>query len=279
MGPPEYTTNLARTWQNSLGIAHQIGSTMAFEADYVFTQGRHEKDIIDNVNLTYNPATGANYPFSDVARRAFPQFGVISLIARTGRSSYHALQTSFTKRMSHNWQGSATYTLGALREADAKPFSGLAPVPFETAPDLGGEWAFGQSDQRHRAVFNGIWQVSHGFQLSGLYYLLVGERSASNYGGDVRVFGATGSARLRPDGTIVEKNVYTQPTRTRLDLRLQQRLGLPRGIAVDLIGEVFNVFNSENFVMATTENRVEFIQNRPIAGQFRSAQIGFRATF
>ena len=42
----------------------QIGNTMAVEADYVYSQGRHEKDIIDNVNLTFNPATGANYPFS-----------------------------------------------------------------------------------------------------------------------------------------------------------------------------------------------------------------------
>ena len=62
-------------WQNSIGFAHQIGTTMAFEADYVYTQGRNEKDIIDNVNLTYNPATGANYPFSDVSRRAFPRLG------------------------------------------------------------------------------------------------------------------------------------------------------------------------------------------------------------
>ena len=279
MGPPAYTTDLARTWQNSLGIARQVGATMAFEVDYVFSQGRSEKDIIDNVNLTYNPATGANYPFADVTRRAYPQFGVISLIARTGKSSYHALQTSVTKRMSNRWQGSATYTLGALRDADAKPHSGLEPVPFATAGDLGGEWAFGATDQRHRSVFNGIWQVARGVQVSGLYYLLVGERSASNYGGDLRGFGATGSGRLRPDGTIVPRNAYTQPTRTRLDLRLQQRIGLPRDIAVDLIGEVFNVFNAENYVMTTQENRVEFIQNRPIQGQFRSAQIGFRATF
>jgi hypothetical protein len=279
MGPPAYTTNLARTWQTSLGMARQIGNTMAFEADYVFSQGRNEKDIIDNVNLTYNPATGANYPFTDVSRRAYPQFGVISLIARTGRSSYHALQTSFTKRMSNRWQASGTYTLAGLWDADAPPHSGLEPVPFETAPDLGGEWALGATDQRHRAVFNGIWQVSHGFQVSGLYYMLVGERSASNYGGDLRGFGATGSGRLRPDGSIVPRNTYTQPTRRRLDLRLQQRIGLPGDIAVDLIGEVFNVLNAENLVIATQENRAEFIQNRPIGAQFRSAQIGFRVTF
>ncbi len=277
MGPEQYTTNLARTWQNSIGVAHQLGNTMAFEIDYTYSQGRNEKDIIDNVNLTYNPATGANYPFSDVARRAYPQFGVISLIARTGRSSYHALQTSFTKRLSNRWQGSATYTLGGLWDADAHPFTGLVPVPFETAPDLGGEWALAQTDQRHRAVLNGIWQVGRGFQVSGLYYLLVGERSATNYGGDVRVFGATGSARLRADGTIVPKNSFTQPIRTRMDLRVQQRIPLPHGIALDAIGEVFNTFNSPNWTVSTQQSRADFGQN--IAAQFRTVQLGFRLTF
>ena len=277
IGPEQYTTDLARTWQNSIGVARQLGDVMAFEVDYVYNQGRHEKDIIDNVNLTYNPATGANYPFSNVALRAYPQYGVISLIARTGKSSYHALQTSFTKRMRNRWQGSATYTLGALWDADAPPHSGMEPVPFPTAIDLGGEWGLGQTDQRNRMVFNGIWQVGRGFQLSGLYYLLLGERSVTNYGGDVRGFGATGSARLRQDGTIVPRNSFTQPRRTRMDVRVQQRIGLPHAIAVDLIGEVFNVFNSPNWTVSTQESRADFGTN--IAGQFRSAQLGFRVTF
>ena len=96
----EYSVDLGYSWQNSIGIAHQLGNTMAFEVDYVYNRGRNEKDIIDNVNLTYNPATGANYPFSDVARRAFPEFGLISMQVRTGWSSYHALQTAWTKRLS-----------------------------------------------------------------------------------------------------------------------------------------------------------------------------------
>jgi hypothetical protein len=277
IGPEQYTTDLARTWQNSIGVGRQLGDVMAFEIDYVYNQGRHEKDIIDNVNLTYNPATGANYPFSNVALRAYPQYGVISLIARTGRSSYHAMQASFTKRMRNRWQGSATYTLGALWDADAPPHSGMEPVPFPTAIDLGGEWGLGQTDQRNRTVFNGIWQVGRGFQLSGLYYLLLGQRTVTNYGGDVRGWGATGSARLRPDGTIVPRNSFTQPTRTRMDLRVQQRIGLPHAIAVDLIGEVFNVFNSANWTVSTQESRADF--GRYTAGQFRSAQLGFRVTF
>ena len=61
----------------------------------MYTKGTDEKDVIDNVNLTYNPATGANYPFSDVARRAFPAWGVVSMMTHNGRSEYHALQTAF----------------------------------------------------------------------------------------------------------------------------------------------------------------------------------------
>ena len=258
MGPDEYTRDLARTWQTSIGVQRQVGATMAVQADYVYSQGRHEKDVIDNVNLTFNPATGANYPFSDISRRAYPDYGLISLIARTGRSSYHALQTGVTRRLSNRWQASGTYTLSGLWNAEALPHSGMYQVPFPTAPDLGGEFTFDASDMRHRAMFNGIWQVSHGFQVSGLFYLGVGERAATNYGGDFRGFGATGSARLRPDGTIVPRNDFTQPARKRVDLRLQQRVPLVHGASIDAIAEVFNLFNSPNGTITTQESSQQF---------------------
>ena len=62
IAPDQYSRNLARSWQNSIGIQRQVGSVMSVEADYVYTQGRHEKDILENVNMTFDPATGANYP-------------------------------------------------------------------------------------------------------------------------------------------------------------------------------------------------------------------------
>jgi hypothetical protein len=277
IAPPEFSTDLARTWQSSIGVAHQLSGTMAVEADYIYSKGDHEKDIIDNTNLTFNPATGANYPFSDASRRAYPQYGLISMSIRTGWSSYHALQTSFTKRLSNRWQASATYTLAGLWNAEAPPMTGLQQVPFPTAPDLGGEFTFDPTDQRHRMVFNGIWQVGRGFQVSGLYFLLGGERSATSYGGDLRGFGGTGSARLRPDGTIVPRNAFTQPVRKRFDLRAQQRVRLGGRVAIDGIAEVFNLFNSPNYTINTQENSPQF--NRATSGQNRTAQLGFRLTF
>jgi hypothetical protein len=283
VSPLEYSRHLGRTWQNSIGVAHQIGGTMAFEVDYVYNQGRNEKDIIDNVNLTFNPATGANYPFSDVSRRAFPDWGIISLLTRLGESNYHGLQTSFTKRLANRWQASATYTLSGLWEAESPPFTGdratnrFIPVSFPTAPDMGAENTLSVADQRHRAVFNGIWEVGRGFLVSGLFYHGSGIRDASFYGGDERQTGADFSQRLRPDGTIVPRNSFIQPMENRVDLRLQQRIPLGGGAAVDLIAETFNLFNANNFTLITEEGASDF--EEPETGQYRTMQFGFRFTF
>jgi hypothetical protein len=277
----EWSRHLGRSWQNSIGFAHQIGTTTAFEADYVYTQGRNEKDIIDNVNLSYNPATGANYPFDEL--RPFPEWGDISLLVRTGKSSYHGLQTSFTKRLANRWQASATYTLSWLYDSDSPPFTGdpatsnFVPVPFATAPDMGGEWALSDADQRHRFVLNGIWQVGGGFQVSGLLYHGSGIRSASFYGGDERQTNADFSQRLRPDGTIVPRNSFIQPAENRVDLGFQQRIPLGARVSIDAIAGIFNVFNVENFTLVTEEGADDF--GEPEDGQFRTMQFGFRVTF
>ena len=54
---------LPRTWQTTIGFQRQFGTTMAVEVDYVY-QGRFEKDVLDNMNLLFDPATGANLNFN-----------------------------------------------------------------------------------------------------------------------------------------------------------------------------------------------------------------------
>jgi TonB dependent receptor-like, beta-barrel len=53
------------SYQTSIGVQHQFGDTVAVEADYVYTGTRH--DVFSrNINLTYDRATGLNYPFTDI---------------------------------------------------------------------------------------------------------------------------------------------------------------------------------------------------------------------
>jgi len=284
VGLPKYV-HLPRTFQSSIGIQHQIGSVTAFTADYVYSKGDHEKDVVDNINLTFNPATGANFPSANRATRPFPDWGVVSMNTHLGRSAYHALQTSITKRFSNRWQGAATYTLSRLYNADTHPFSGLEPVPFDTARDLGGEWGISADDQRHRMVLNGIWQVGHGFQVSALHFFAAGIRLAHTYGGDARGTGANFSQRLRAldtplgaAGTIVPRNDLLAPPQNRTDLRLQQRIPLGGRVSVDGIAEVFNMFNRPNWGIGTQESTPsQFLQHT--TAQVRTAQFGFRLTF
>jgi hypothetical protein len=204
---------------------------------------------------------------------------VISVIDYNSNSSLRSLQTAFTKRMSNHWQASATYTLSWFYDQESQPVSGRTLVPFAVQDDLGGPGSYGlaATDQRHRAVLNGIWEVGHGFQVSGLHYLGAGIRSATNYGGDVRVTGGTFSARLRPDGTTVPRNAFIQPAQNRTDIRVQQRIPLSGRLAIDGIAEVFNVFNNPNYSIDTQESSGTYLQST--SGQNRTAQVGFRLTF
>ena len=130
------------THQASIGMQRQFSATFGVEADYVFVGGRDERTTqgtqLNNVNLSYDPVTGVNYPFTDISRRPFPDFGALAMNVMGGRSNSHSLQTAFTKRLSHRWQASGTYTWSKLYDMSAPPVSGNKVVPFPVAPDLGG---------------------------------------------------------------------------------------------------------------------------------------------
>jgi hypothetical protein len=106
----------------------------------------------------------------------------VSQTLTNGASNYHALQTSFTKRMSHHWQASGTYLWSGQWNKQVSPVAAgcqypttmLSPgtfacnVPIQLAPDIAEEWYL-SSDQRKRATLNGIVEMGYGFQVSGTY--------------------------------------------------------------------------------------------------------------
>jgi hypothetical protein len=281
--------------QATFGLQRQLGPTMAIDVDYVYLGHRgFPRDLPHNIS--YNPATGVNYPFNDISRRPFPEWGYVSLTVNGYRANSHSLQTAFTKRFSNGWQASGTYTLSVLRDANPRPIqwtgSRFETVPFATAPDLGGEYALGATDQRHRAAFNGIWQLRYGFQLSGLYFFGSGERYDTRYGVDVRQTGSLrpNEHRLRPDGTIVPRNDFVGKAIHRVDLRLVRRLPLGGRAGVDGLLELFNVFDHANYGSyaghvgtrpggEVARNYSQPQQSTNVAYAPRMLQLGFRFAF
>jgi hypothetical protein len=290
--------------QVSAGIQRQLGTDMSVEVNYVYTGGRREESA-QQVNLTYNPATGANYPFSDVSRRAFPQWGAVNFELLESWSNYHAVDLTFTKRFSRRWQATATVTRARFMDADPRRdqwyigndgIVARRPVGFPLAQDMGGEYTLAGSaagggfqqggDQRYRAVLNGIWDVGRGVQLSGIYFYGSGERFRTIFGSDIRDE-AGGSPvvlqRYRRNGTILPRNGLVGLPIHRVDMRLQKRI--PLGERIQIVGmfEMFNVFNHANYGSYTVNEgnanygKPSFSDN--LAYQPRMLQLGFRTTF
>jgi hypothetical protein len=209
------------------------------------------------------------------------------------RSNNHALQTAFTKRFSHGWQASGTYTLAGLWDGIGQPHtasgtpSTITQVPFAVAEDLGGAYSLASSDQRHRAVFNGIWQLRYGFQLSGLYFFGSGERYQVFWGSDVRGVGGSstsfGELQLRPNGTLIPRNNLVGKPTHHVDLRIQRRFPLGSHAGIDGIVEVFNVLNHANYGSYVNNEASSLYgqpqQNAALAFAPRMLQLGFRFTF
>jgi len=276
---PKYE-GAAHNWQYSIGMQRQFGSDIGVEIDYAYNHAENEKGIADNINLTYDPTTGANYKFlANRPARFQPNWNYVSATVHMGRSTTSELRTSFTKRFSKHWQAAGTYSLRYFWDAEPPPFSGPDPVPFATQPDLGNEWSLGAGDQRHRATFNLVWEVAKGFQVSMVQLRASGVRLSTAWGTDLRdINGNGGTQRLRPDGTIIPRNNLVGPSQSRTDFRAQQKIPLHGHVKIDVIAEVFNLFNQPNFVVGVQENQPTQY-NQPQSGEYRTAQWGVRVSW
>src|SRR5438128_11906341 len=188
-----------------------------------------------------------------------PEYGTISLQRTDGRDYSHALQTAFTKRMSHNWQASANYSYQRLWNYDNLPLwpgcaypmtiAGTAKAnctsPITLASDISENAYFVAADQRHRFTFNGIWQLPYDFQWSGAYLFGDNGKDTPSSGVDTRGIGSSGG-RLRANGTLIARNSFDRKAIQRVDMRIQRRFKLGGKAAIDGILEVVNPFNRAN---------------------------------
>jgi hypothetical protein len=280
--------------QASLGLQHQIGTQASIEVNYSYTGGRREEPTTTvNANLTYDRATGANIPFTNIAARPFPTWGTVNLELLDAWSNYHGTDITFTKRFSHRWQANATYTLAFFKDANpmrdqwylgSDGIIARRPLDFALARDLGGEYTYAADDQRHRANVNGVVDLGYGFQLSGIYFYGSGMRFAVTDGTDRRSEGGSGENRLRADGSIVARNSFVGKPLHRVDVRLQKAIPLVgTKVKVDAMVETYNLFNHANYGSYTTNMaNSQFgrpAQNAALAYQPRMMQLGVKFTF
>jgi hypothetical protein len=191
-----------------------------------------------------------------------------------------------------------TYTRTLRRNDNTTGFGIQAVNQFDLADDWSRSNEFQRDTFRANGIVNLPWQIT----VAGSY--LYGSGNYYNASLSGRPFGKPGTNRLnvgapitipaavldRWDGPAVIATNATWPRNAlrglalqKVDMRVSARLGHAGGVNVTLLGEVFNVFNRDNFGNYNAQlDSASFGQPVASSGNAyvpRSGQLGFRVEF
>lgn len=266
---PDFESPYTQQW--NLGYAHELGSNMALEFDYVHILGLHEFTTLD-INPRTGPLLGAtrndpagNFPrilqplFNAHAAELTAAFGTpnpfarISVAQSDGRSRYDAFTVAFKKRYANKYQLNAHYTLAKSQGwfGASSDFGFLAQNQFVKFDPIN----FGPTseDERHRFVLSGIFDLPWDFQVAPILQLA----SARPYSilpdcvCDTNRDGVTNDRdSVNPgvdDQTKLPINDQRGDSFAQLNVRVSKFFKFGETKRLGLFFEAFNVFNTGNY--------------------------------
>jgi hypothetical protein len=211
--------------QFTVGIRHAFGSVVT-ALSYLGARSRNGFTFI----------FGNRRPDNQECCFAIPGFSNVLLSTDAKEAWYDsvALQVEKPFTAASKWGAQLTYTLGWAEEIGGDLFSldYVRVTDYPRHPTA--------TDERHRIVATGLYELPAGFRVSAFIQL------ASGVGYTISDFSRGGSINDRrillyagrPDGTLAYKSV---------DLRLDKSFRLGGRSVVELTAMVFNLFNSDNY--------------------------------
>jgi hypothetical protein len=263
----DFVSPYSQQW--NLGFAQEVGKNMALEFDYVHILGLHEFTSLD-INPRIGPLINAqrNDPtpprllapaFAAHAAELTAAFGTPSPFARItvaqsdGRSRYDAFTVSFKRRYANKFQLNAHYTLSKAQAwfGQTGDFGNVAQNQFQKF-DPAADFGPTDSDERHRFVISGIFDLKWGFQVAPIFQLA----SARNWSVfpdcvcDINKDGVTFENRDSRDGNdqhSLPPNTMKGDNFSQLNVRVSKFFKFGEQRRLGLFFEAFNVFNTANF--------------------------------
>ncbi len=290
-----------RLQEMNLGVEREIFRNLTVSASFLFTKGdrlpvsfdtnlrapeftrRYQLPDGDVIEVPYSAgvtrtAAGVNQNLN--LSRPNPNFGSVNVVRTIGETWYRALFVEVKRRFAQGLQLNLAYTLAKAENlsgaADGGGSGSESPFGGSSVADqfnLSFNRAAAPTDQRHRFVINGIWNLPGdklenraarlllgGFRLSGIYTAESGRPFAAiisvpnipfmldgaqyNGFGGLRGQGGGNDRNLAPN---VDRNSDYGDANYRLDLRVARDIKIGEKFTLELIGESFNLFNRSNF--------------------------------
>jgi hypothetical protein len=269
--------------QAAIGIDRAISATMAVNANVVFVRGFKQVGTID-----YNPVLPARLgpsrrpndlpcsvnPAAPCVNGAIPGTSA-SVLQYTsfGETEYKGLTVSLNKRFSDRYQFLASYTLSKAEDNSTDFQSNFIPqnngfgrdpndktgLPLGFNPDS--ELGPATHDQRHRFVLSGVYLLPANVGVSAILTATSGRPFTPLAGSDLNADGNGGAfpsdrARANPadESTSVGRNSETTTGFLGLDLRVSKRIKFGKRGNVEVLMDVFNLFNRANFFENTNQS-------------------------
>ena len=264
-----YEREIARNF--SLGIS-------AIWQDTKKLQRKWDQNIAPDGGTT--PDGRPTYVDGDV----YEDFDQIMQFTSDAEQEYRAVIIQGRKRFADNWFLDFSYTWSSSKDHDSNERSVSSSSDFpQDQFDLSYSWGYSNFDARHKFVTSFGWQLPLNFLVSGIYTWRSGfpysaEDFRDNNGDGYR--NETAMVEVSPGVfELFDRNTERQPNYTTLDLRLSWTANLGKRMQLELIGEVFNLFDSSNWL--TDEFGYfddEFGQNT-LPGEPRTFQVGAKFRF
>ncbi len=233
--------------QVNAGVTHLLTGELAVTADATFTYRNSDRNLID-LNLP-DPVTKV---------RPYPQFGRVTYGQSTADNDYRALLVKVEKRMAHRYQYLLSYTLSKATDTN---FANVYITPYgfskDTIPAV--------ADRRHRLVASGIVQLPYEAQVSAILDLRsslpFGPTTSLDLNGDgylgdlpagvLRMSGCRGLNldavnTFRTGRGLTPVTDVTCAGFSNLDVRFSKFFTIGGAHRVELIAQLFNVFNRAN---------------------------------
>ena len=244
--------------QTSIGLTHAFGDRLQIAASFVRVNASHQIG-----SLNYNPLVPSLGP----GRRPNDIAGIPGSSAEVfqftdfGRSWYRGLLLSLRRRLTDRVDFMASSTLSKA-EDDSSAYIGYVesngegrnpadpgglPIGFNPDSERGPT----DADQRHRLVLSGSYLAPAGFQLSAIVAAASARPftplAGADLNGDGLLFADRARTTVTDPTTSVGRNSERMDPEFRVDFRLTKRFALNGASSLDVMVDMFNLFNQTNF--------------------------------
>ncbi len=245
------------TLRMSLGYEQEVAADFSLGIDLIYSQTRNLERKQDQ-NLAPNGGVDdAGLPTYNT-RANYPDFNEIIMFKSDARANYKALILKANKRFSNGWMVNGSYTYSRARDNDSNERSVSSSSAYpEDQYNLDNSWGPSDFDVKHRFVASATFTLPYDFLLSTIVTVRSGfpfTASQYNDANTDRFYNDRATVEVDP-GVYVHygRNTFRQRWYHNVDMRLSKIFRLWGDYEVEVIGEVFNLFDNENWYTSRTE--------------------------